>query len=254
MQVFIKPQAISCLSFDLDDTLYDNRPIMRRAEQGLLTHLHDKFTATEQWHANEIMRVKAKLLERHPGLAHDVSQLRRMAIEQGLLDAGYSQQQASKGAREALDYFLHLRSDFTLSNAVLDLLESLKQKYTLITITNGNADAKRLGLDGLIEFSLSPGNGMRMKPFGDMFHLALNTLNIDAHRLMHVGDSSHSDVCGARQAGCQAAWLSPAFGDTDTKDELNATLTTLEHNVMNKQSRLLPHIRITRLEELKALL
>ncbi|WP_298776524.1 HAD-IA family hydrolase [uncultured Shewanella sp.] len=254
MQVFIKPQAISCLSFDLDDTLYDNRPIMRRAEQALLAHLHDKFTATEQWHANEIMRVKAKLLECHPGLAHDVSQLRRMAIEQGLLDAGYSQGQAQKGAFEALAYFLHYRSDFRISDTVLDLLKSLQQKYPLIAITNGNVDAKRIGLDGLIEFSLSPGNGMRMKPFGDMFHLALNRLNIDAHQLMHIGDSSHSDVCGARQAGCQAAWLSPAFGDVDTENELNTTFTTLEHNVMNKQSRLLPHIRITRLEELKALL
>ncbi|WP_299491962.1 HAD-IA family hydrolase [uncultured Shewanella sp.] len=254
MQVFIKPGPIKCLSFDLDDTLYDNRPIMRRAEQALLAYLHDKFTATEQWHANEIMRVKTILLQGHPGLAHDVSQLRKMAIQQGLINAGYSQGQAQKGAIEALAYFLHYRSDFSLSNSVIELLTALKKQYSLIAITNGNVDAKRIGLDGIIEFSLSPTNGLRMKPYGDMFHLALNRLNIDAPHLMHIGDSSMSDVRGARQAGCQAAWLSPAFGDTNTKDTLNATITTLESQVLNKQSRLLPHIRITRLEELKSLL
>ncbi|WP_299003672.1 HAD-IA family hydrolase [uncultured Shewanella sp.] len=254
MHVFIKPQPIKCLSFDLDDTLYDNRPIMRRAEQALLAYLHDKFTATEQWHANEIMRVKAKLLQDHPGLAHDVSQLRKMAIAQGLINAGYSQGQAQKGAIEALAYFLHYRSDFTLSRSMIDLLEALKQKYALIAITNGNVNAKGIGLDGLIEFSIAPGNGLRMKPFGDMFHLALNRLNIDAEHLMHIGDSSHSDVRGARQAGCQAAWLSPAFGDTNTQDGLNTTITTLENQVLNKQSHLLPHIRISHIEELNVLL
>ncbi|MCL1126658.1 HAD-IA family hydrolase [Shewanella surugensis] len=258
MHIFIKPQPITCLSFDLDDTLYDNRPIMRRAEQKLLDYLHEQFSATEQWYPNEIMAIKAQLLRTHAGLVHDVSHLRQAAIAQGLVNAGYSNNQAHKGAVEALQHFLHYRSDFTLSTSVMDLLEALKQKYPLIAITNGNVDAKRIGLDGMIEFALCPGNGMRMKPYGDMFHLALNTLNIDADRLMHIGDSSASDVRGAREAGCQAAWLNPAFGVQQhvgvAADELNATITTLEKTVMNKQSSLLPHICLSNLEQLRALL
>lgn len=256
MHIFMKPQPITCLSFDLDDTLYDNRPIMRRAEQALLSYLHETFSATQQWHPNEIMRVKAQLLRTHSGLAHDVSQLRRAAIEQGLVNMGYSSAKAHRGAVEALQYFLHYRSDFTLSTSVIDLLEALKQKYPLIAITNGNVDAKRIGLDGLIEFSLCPSNGMRMKPYGDMFHLSLNRLNIDAHRLMHIGDSSESDVRGAREAGCQAAWLSPAFGYQQQLGDNpeKKGLTGEANNLMSGQSRLLPHMRISNLEQLRALL
>lgn len=45
------------------------------------------------------------------------------------------------------------------------------------------------------------------KPDGHIFRQALNRLGVQASRAIHVGDSLHSDVGGARKAGITAAWI-----------------------------------------------
>ncbi len=43
MQVFLRPGTIEAISFDLDDTLYDNRPIIAAAEGALLEWLAKEY-------------------------------------------------------------------------------------------------------------------------------------------------------------------------------------------------------------------
>lgn len=45
------------------------------------------------------------------------------------------------------------------------------------------------------------------KPDGAIFRKALAAMGVSAERVMHVGDSLHSDVGGARQAGITATWI-----------------------------------------------
>ena len=46
MQFYRRWQPVAAISFDLDDTLYDNGPAIERAEQWMLSHLRSEYLAT----------------------------------------------------------------------------------------------------------------------------------------------------------------------------------------------------------------
>ncbi|QYJ80504.1 HAD-IA family hydrolase [Shewanella acanthi] len=238
MRCYLRPQNIKAISFDLDDTLYDNYPHILRAEEQLIQFLHQQYPLTQNWHFHDWRILKLQLLKQHPELAHDTSAARVATLEKGLAELGYSDAEAKLGAQAGLDCFYYHRSDFKVSNEVLKLLSELAKYYRLIGITNGNVDAKRIGLSDSFEFVLHPGNGVRMKPAKDMFDLACERLNIEHKQLLHVGDSMNADVKGARLAGCQSVWLNPSFGRVET-----IPITAI-----------LPHVEITALHGLAHLL
>ncbi|MEC4726168.1 HAD-IA family hydrolase [Shewanella sp. D64] len=238
MRCYINPNKIGAISFDLDDTLYDNRPIILRAEAELERFMHHAYPLTTQFKRVDWFAFKRNLLKGRPELCHDTGLARIVVLTQGLCHLGYSIEEAEIGARKGLNCFLKHRSDFTVSKPVLALLQALAQKYPLVGITNGNVDAERIGLDSLLDFVLSPGDGLRMKPAPDMFNIAIDRLNISATNLLHVGDSHSSDVMGARLAGCQSVWLNPGFGVTEAGEVKGS----------------LPHIEISNIEELRLLI
>ena len=232
--VLICPRPFSAISFDLDDTLYDNRPIIINAERLLIAYLAKHYPKSTSWQSEQWFAVKKQMVRLQPSLAHDTSAARLVTLAYGLQQLGYSKVEAERGAQDGLCHFLKYRSDITISEEVLAILYRLAQRYRLIGITNGNVDAKRIGLGEVFEFVLHPGNGIRMKPYPDMFYHAASRLALPTAQLLHVGDSYKADVQGARKAGCQAAWLNPAV---DREPQ------SLGHG-------LLPHIQVCQLSEL----
>lgn len=237
MKIYLRPHSFSAISFDLDDTLYDNAPIIRAAEQSLLEFLNYRYPETQRWQRTDWLELKKRLIQNHPELAHDTTAARLIMLEQGLLGLGYSRGESEEGANAGLNHFLAERSAFTVSKPVIKLLETLSEQYPLIGITNGNVDAEKIGLGSVLDFVLHPGQGTRMKPYPDMFYSACRRLDIPLHYLLHIGDSHSSDVVGARRAGCQAIWLNPGFG----------------RQILQQAGHPLPQIEIERLEELDSL-
>ncbi|MGB0892935.1 MAG: HAD-IA family hydrolase [Parashewanella sp.] len=234
MQSFLAIRPIKAISFDLDDTLYDNRPYIQKAEAKFLGFMQQQFPAPHLWQAAHWLATKKQLIDAHPMLGHDTWRIREVTAETLLLELGLNAQKAKQGAKRGLDHFLFHRSDFIVPESSLELLAKLKKRYPLIGISNGNVDANRIGLDEYFEFILHAGNGLRMKPESDMFDLALTRLAIKPHELLHIGDNHTADIIGARNANCQAVWLNPAYG---------------RHQVMKLASPL-PHIMITDIEQL----
>ncbi|EGM71763.1 HAD-IA family hydrolase [Shewanella sp. HN-41] len=216
MRCYLRPQNIHAISFDLDDTLYNNQPYILNAEAELTQFLHQSFPLTAAWQPQDWRRLKLLLLQQMPELAHDTTAARVATLRQGLLQLGYSESEAERGAAEGLACFYFHRSHFQVSSEVLSLLRRLSQRFRLVGITNGNVDAGRIGLGDTLEFVLHPGNGVRMKPAKDMFDLACTRLDIYPEQLLHVGDSLNADVRGARLAGCQSVWLNPSFGQVES--------------------------------------
>lgn len=234
MRCYIRPQNIHAISFDLDDTLYDNRPYILNAEAELIRFLHQFFPLTMAWQSLDWRRLKLQILQQMPELAHDTSAARVATLRQGLQLLGYSVGEAERGAKEGLACFHFHRSHFQVSNKVLSLLKRLSQRFRLVGITNGNVDAERIGLGDVFEFVLHPGDGVRMKPARDMFDLTCSRLGIYPEQLLHVGDSLNADVRGARLAGCQSVWLNANLGQVDSLPI----------------AALLPHIEIAALDSL----
>jgi len=71
-----------------------------------------------------------------------------------------------------------------------------------------------------------------------MYHLAAERLNLPLGEILHVGDDLTTDVAGAIRCGVQACWINPYEADLMQADD----------------ARLLPHIEISRLASLTALI
>lgn len=237
-QSYIRTRDFQAISFDLDDTLYDNRPVLKRAEASLMAFLALEYTETRRWQRADWIALKTSLIYKYPELVHDTTAARFVMLEQGLLTLGYSRADAETGAQRGLDHFLKDRSDFSVSTSIITMLEELGCRYPLIGLTNGNVDAAKIGLDSVFQFVLHPGDGTRKKPYPDMFYTACRRLNIAHQTLLHVGDSYLNDVQGARMAGCQSVWLNPAYDRTR----------------VDKGAGMLPHIEIDDISELSTLL
>lgn len=236
---FYRPLGqISALTFDLDDTLYDNRPVILRTEQESLAFVRSYHPALSQLESRDFQRLRQTLREAEPDIYHDVTEWRRRALEQGMRDAGLSVDQARDGADAAMANFAKWRSAIDVPQETHDTLAALAKKWPLVAITNGNAQPELFGLDNYFSFVLRAGPDGRAKPFSDMYHLASERLGVPPGEILHVGDDLTTDVAGAIRCGVQACWINPYAADLMQADD----------------ARLLPHIEISRLASLTALI
>ena len=236
---FYRPLGyIAALTFDLDDTLYDNRMVIQRTEQEALAFVRGYHPALSGLENKDFQRLRQALRETEPEIYHDVTEWRRRSIEQAMLDAGLSTEEAKAGAEASMVNFAKWRSRIDVPPQTHDILARLAKKWPLVAITNGNAQPELFGLGDYFKFVLRAGPDGRSKPFSDMYHLAAQRLGVSVSDILHVGDDLTTDVAGAIRCGMQACWIKPEGADL-----LQAT-----------DSRLLPHVEISRLASLTTLI
>ena len=236
---FYRPVGqISALTFDLDDTLYDNRQVILRTEQEALSFVQNYHPALKTLQNSEFHRLRQALRETEPDIYHDVTEWRRRAVEQAMLDAGLTASEAALGAEASMAHFAKWRSRIDVPQETHDTLAALAEKWPLVAITNGNAQPELFGLGDYFEFVLRAGPDGRSKPFNDMYHLAAKRLNVPLGEILHVGDDLTTDVAGAIRCGMQACWIKPENADL----------------MQAFDSRLLPHVEISRLASLRTLI
>jgi putative hydrolase of the HAD superfamily len=205
-RAFKRPQAIG---FDLDDTLYDNRPVLINAEHALHTFLLANFPKTTALSIKNWMSLRTNLILKQPSLKHDVSLARLKALNAGLLASGYSQQDSKIGSERALEHFLVWRNKIVITPEIHSLLNDLSKQYTLFAISNGNADVQQLSLDKYFDFALRPSLTVPMKPAAALFQQAQHRLNLSGSTILYVGDHPVSDIVGSNNVGWQSAWFNP---------------------------------------------
>ncbi|MEO3680576.1 HAD-IA family hydrolase [Rheinheimera sp. FR7-31] len=232
MQLFKALQPIQVLSFDLDDTLYDNKPVIAAAEQAMLQTLALHAPQSQGLNSEFWWQQRKLLAKTNPDIRHDIGRWRLLGLEAGLLSLGLAQSKASNIAQLAYAAFLTERTRIMLKPDIIRLLSTLAKHYRLIAITNGNASIHKMGVSELFEFSLQAGPDGRMKPYADLFLAAADRLQVEPSAILHIGDSHRADVLGALNAGCQAAWL--------------------DHH--KSAVSILPHIRLTDVQQLQLLL
>ncbi|MBU2897557.1 5-amino-6-(5-phospho-D-ribitylamino)uracil phosphatase YigB [Vibrio hepatarius] len=237
MRFFRPLAAIHAMTFDLDDTLYDNHPVIKRLETEFALWLH-KFhpISTTQpmswWH-----KLKNELVREDSWLANDLSLWRYKQIETGLFRLGYKADQAKQAAEEAMQQVSHLRSDFEAPWQTHQVMEDLAKCIPLVAITNGNVDVERIGLANYFSLILKSGRDGYAKPNRQLFDKAVEHLQLPSYKVLHVGDHLLSDVQGAKNSGLQACW----FND-------QCTLLT-----KHSSARVLPDVEISSLTELPLL-
>jgi putative hydrolase of the HAD superfamily len=192
------------ITLDLDDTLWPVWPAIDRAEAALQAWLLQHAPATAaRFELPALRLLRQQVAADHPEQAHDLSWLREASIGRALSLAGDD----PALARPAFEEFFEHRQRVELFPEVAGALARLASRRSLMALTNGNADLRRIGLDGHFVGSLSAREFGRGKPHPSFFHEACRRLGLAPEQVLHVGDDWDLDIEGAHGAGMASVWL-----------------------------------------------
>jgi len=195
---------IRTITLDLDDTLWAIHPVIKRAEEQLFAWIADHYPRiTEQFEPADVMRLRSEVVAEFKDRLHDLTFLRRTVLTRLGEAAGYGDSYVN----EAFEVFNTFRNDVTLFPEARPALVSLRERFVLIAVTNGNADLERIGIRDLFDGVVSAAMAGVAKPESAIFDLAVAVGGASAAQTLHVGDHPLHDVHGARDAGLKAIWV-----------------------------------------------
>ncbi|OIN14276.1 HAD-IA family hydrolase [Oceanisphaera psychrotolerans] len=235
MRFYKRLTPVKVISFDLDDTLYDNVPVIAAAEAWLLDALKQHHPESTLLGKENLAAIKRRVLQEQPELSHDVSACRLRVLTEGLQQQGLDEARAAAMAEAFYRGFLEQRGKIRVPDATHRVLSALGQKYRLTVITNGNLPIESTELAPYFDIVLRAGTDGRMKPAPDMFHRLAEQTGVSLEEILHIGDHINTDVAGAVHSGCQAVWLND---NGRTEADLHC----------------LPHVALERLEQMLELL
>lgn len=235
MKFYRCPGPVKVVSFDLDDTLYDNAPVIGAAEVWFANLLTERYQLPDHCREVAFWKVeKNKTQERMPELKNEVTMLRA----QGLVDTFENLHCPLKGGLEeglALTAeFVAERSKVTVPQSSLELISYLRQFVPVAAVSNGNIDLNIAGLEGCFDFELRPAmhDGCRRKPHADLYLRLAEHYQVRPCEILHIGDESGTDLLGANRAGAQAAWLKGGIAGRCSLSLVPGSLPTVElHNL-----------------------
>jgi len=227
--------SIACVTFDLDDTLWEVGPVIMRAEARFYDWLAERCPrVTEAHSADALTAHRRSFMQRFPDQRHDLTGLRKRWLEHVFQVYGYDE----PTVEEAFRVFWEHRNAVELFDVVPETMAALRERYTLGVITNGNACVDFIGIGHWFDFVVSSEGAGVAKPESRIFRTALERAGVDAGQVAHVGDDPENDVRGAARVGMRTVWVNPrripwpggATPDAVIRSvgELPATLATLD--------------------------
>ncbi|MEJ2061578.1 MAG: HAD family hydrolase [Gammaproteobacteria bacterium] len=195
---------ITCLTFDLDDTLWLCAPVIERAEQRFYRWLQERYPRiTGRYDFDALIEHRKAYMQAFPELHHDLTRLRKAWIGVLGAEAGYGDEPVEEGFRT----FWLARNEVEPFEEALAALATLSVDYTIGAITNGNADVHTIGIGHYFDFVVTSASAGAAKPHPDIFDAAVLAAGVSADAMVHVGDDPVRDVRGAQEAGLRAIWV-----------------------------------------------
>jgi 2-haloalkanoic acid dehalogenase type II len=195
---------LRAVAFDLDNTLWDVGPVIVRAEECLQQWLRAHCPRIAERVSLEQMRAARERLARsEPHNAHDFTYLRITALAAHARECGYAEEVAER----AFAVFFAARNELHPYADVQPALQRLRTRYTLASLSNGNADLELIGLARLFSVSLNARQIGAAKPHPRCFQHLARDLGLEPRTILYVGDDPFLDVAAARAAGLRTAWI-----------------------------------------------
>lgn len=197
---------IRVLSFDLDDTLWDGNQVILKAEQAMLDWMQQHTpNVFERFTKESLRQHKFQFIKNNPHLMNRISEARQRYLAELFSELNHSN--PLEKSKACFDAFYQARQQVVLFEGVTDTLETLKQHFQLIAITNGNADIHLTGLGGFFDVALNAEDFSQPKPHGDIFKAGLGHTHARAEQCLHIGDHPEHDMLGAYNVGMKTCWL-----------------------------------------------
>ncbi|MFT6267498.1 MAG: putative hydrolase of the HAD superfamily [Alphaproteobacteria bacterium] len=238
MIVYKALSHIRAISFDLDDTLYDNMPYIYEAERCLSKYINEHYPVASSITPTQWRDIRIASLIEQPELLNDLGLLRATIMTKVFLLAGMPSHLISRAVTNCFDYFYFKRSDFEVPKSVHKVLKKLSKRVPIAAITNGNVNCKAIGIEKYFSCIIHASPSHPMKPAPAMFEHVSASLKIPSKNILHVGDDLDKDIKGATDAGYQTAWLA-----------VNRPM-----HMSNEDASMLPHVQLSELKDLNKLI
>lgn len=196
---------IRAITLDLDNTLWEIDPVIHRAEASLWKWLGENYPRIpETFSPEDVVVLREVMIEKYwKHKSHDFRFLRKKVLETLAQEVGYS----SDLVEPAFRIFDEARNDVELYPDVLPDLERLFAKFTVIAVTNGNANLQMIGISHLFHHVVTAVGAGAAKPARRIFDIAVQKAGVSPQEILHVGDHPETDVAGGREAGLRTAWI-----------------------------------------------
>ena len=238
MIVFKALKPVRAITFDLDDTLYNNMPYIYAAEASLREYILKQYPVTKAISRERWQAIRLEALKASPELFNDIGELRKTTLRNGFRQAKMQEGLINEAVDDCFDHFYRQRSAFKVPPDVIATLKTLSEKVPLAAITNGNADCEAIGIADYFTHIVHASPQYPMKPHRGMFDFVAQALSIAPECILHVGDDLDKDIKGAIFAGYQAAWIA-----------VNRPM----HINKETSAGVLPHIQLHNIHQLKQL-
>lgn len=203
-------EKLRLITLDLDDTLWPCFPTIHAAERVVFDWLAERAPRLALEHDIDSLREHRLAVAREfPHIAHNLTELRLRSLRQLSQEYGLPLSLAS----EANALFRHERNRVTPYDEVLEALQTLREEYVLVAVTNGNAQIEHTPLADCFHYSFMAEEVGAAKPHPALFEAASAATGIDLGAALHVGDDPLLDVEAARRQGMQTAWVNRKGGD-----------------------------------------
>lgn len=201
---------IRAVTLDLDDTLWEIGPVIRRAEKLLWQWLGVNYPRIAgRWNSAQVTELRLSMCDEFPHMLHDYRFMRKAVLERIAADSGYS----SDLVEPAIAVFDAARNDVELFPEVRTELRWLAERFVVIAITNGNSNLHTIGIADFFDGVVTSADVGAAKPARKIFDAAAQRAGVSHRDILHVGDHAEFDVQGARDAGMRTAWLNRTTAD-----------------------------------------
>jgi len=221
-----KLAQIKVISFDADGTLWDFLKVMRHSLKYVLKALHEiDPESASMLDIDKMIRIRNKVANDLKGIIINLEEVRLRAFRETLQVIKRPNDELAKYLNEV--YLKHRFEDIELYEDVLPTLNTLKKKYSLGILSNGNSYPELCGLDEMFQFTVfSQDYGME-KPDPLIFEVALKEANCTKQQIIHIGDSLESDIAGANNAGIRCVWINREQKENTRNLPINYEITSL---------------------------
>lgn len=226
IQPEISLHRIRAITLDLDNTLWEIDPVIHRAEALLWEWLGAHYpNIPKMFSPEDAVALREVVVERYwKDKSHDFRFLRKKVLAMLADEAGYDE----RIVEPAFQVFDDARNDVELYPDVLPDLEHLHAQYTLVAVTNGNANLETIGIRHLFHEVVTATDVGVAKPARRIFDVAVAKSGVSRDQVLHVGDHPETDINGGRLAGLRTAWINRTEAEwPEHLDEPDVVVTTL---------------------------